>query len=61
MPTKCHLYPPRVKINFAGKTGSVVLDQIRAIDKKRVVKKLGKLKAKEIDAVKKTIMEMLVE
>jgi len=34
-------YPTRVTCTFQEKQGQVVLDQIRTIDKKRLVKKLG--------------------
>ncbi len=36
-------YPTRVAVNFDGKIGNIVLDQIRTIDKSRIVKKLGTL------------------
>lgn len=36
-------YPTRVSVNFDGKIGNIVLDQIRTIDKSRIVKKLGTL------------------
>jgi mRNA interferase MazF len=38
-----------------------VLDQIRTIDKKRIIKTLGKLNQKEITGVKNIINEMLVQ
>lgn len=38
-------YPTRVACTFQGKTGKVVLDQIRTVDKVRLVKKLGVLPA----------------
>ncbi len=41
MTTKGRKYPTRVTCSFQGKNGRIVLDQIRAIDKKRLVKKLG--------------------
>ena len=59
--TKSHNYPSRVGIVFDGKEGWVVLDQIRVIDKRRAIKKLGKIKEKEIRKIKKIIMEMLVD
>ena len=43
MTTKGHEYPSRVACKFKGKQGRVVLDQIRAVDKRRLVKKLGRL------------------
>jgi mRNA interferase MazF len=61
MTTKSHEYPTRIKVTFNGAVGWIVLDQIRAIDKKRVIKRLGKLNSKKIEEVKKIIHEMLVE
>ncbi|HEX8681857.1 MAG TPA: type II toxin-antitoxin system PemK/MazF family toxin, partial [Ardenticatenaceae bacterium] len=39
--TKGRGYPTRVPCNFRGKAGEIVLDQIRAIDKTRLVRRLG--------------------
>ncbi len=61
MTTKSHDYPTRLNLNFQGKEGWIVLDQIRTIDKNRVVKKIGKLKSKEINGVKKVLSEMLID
>ena len=36
-------YPTRVKCRFKKKEGQIVLDQIRTIDKTRLIKKLGKI------------------
>src|SRR5690606_37945486 len=44
MTTKGRDYPTRIACNFQGKTGQIVLDQIRTIDKSRLVRKLGQLK-----------------
>ncbi|MBS0185762.1 MAG: type II toxin-antitoxin system PemK/MazF family toxin [Proteobacteria bacterium] len=41
MTTKSHSYPTRVPLNFDAKEGYIVLDQIRTIDKERLIKKLG--------------------
>ena len=43
MTTKGLDYPSRVACTFQGKTGKVVLDQIRAVDKGRLVQRLGSL------------------
>ena len=43
MTTKSRKYPTRVACKFKGKAGCVVLDQIRTIDKRRLVKKLGSI------------------
>ena len=41
--TKGRDYPTRVKCEFEGKEGQIILDQIRTVDKVRLVKKLGKI------------------
>ena len=43
MTTKGRDYPTRVKCAFQGKTGQIVLDQIRTVDKVRLVQKLGRI------------------
>lgn len=43
MTTKGRDYPTRVQCTFKGKDGQVVLDQIRTIDKSRLVQKLGRI------------------
>jgi len=41
MTTKGRKYPTRVSCSFQNKRGQIILDQIRTIDKERLVKKLG--------------------
>ena len=43
MTTKSHAYPTRIPVRFDKKSGWIVLDQIRTVDKARLVKKLGKI------------------
>ncbi len=43
MTTKGRLYPTRVTCRFQGKQGQVVLDQLRTVDRARLVKRLGRL------------------
>jgi len=43
MTTGGHPYPTRISCKFEGKQGFVVLDQIRVVDKSRLLKKLGRL------------------
>ena len=43
MTTKGISYPTRVACKFQGKQGQIVLDQIRTVDKTRLVKRLGKI------------------
>ena len=61
MTTKSHGYPSRVSLTFMGKYGWIVLDQIRSIDKARVIKHLGKVESKAIQHIKSIIKEMLVD
>ena len=41
--TKGRPYPTRIPSRFQGRQGQVVLDQIRTIDRTRLVRKLGRL------------------
>ncbi|MGH9915195.1 MAG: type II toxin-antitoxin system PemK/MazF family toxin [Pyrinomonadaceae bacterium] len=43
MTTKGAAYPSRVPCKFQGKQGQIVLDQIRTVDKTRLVRRLGKI------------------
>lgn len=47
MTTKGRPYPTRVGCTFQGKRGQIVLEQIRAIGRVRLVKRLGKLTARQ--------------
>ena len=61
MTTKSRNYPTRIKIDFEGKTGWIVLDQIRAIDKIRLKEKASRLRETEITKIKGALKEMLVD
>lgn len=61
MTSKSHSYPTRVPVTFKSKKGWIVLDQIRTVDKTRLVKLLGSISVKEIKKVKSVLMEMLIE
>ncbi len=43
MTTKGQLYPTRVRCRFAGKEGQIILDQLRAVDQRRLLKRLGRV------------------
>ncbi len=43
MTTKGRNYPTRINCTFKGKSGQIVLDQIRTVDKCRLIKKLGSI------------------
>ncbi len=53
-------YPTRVKIKYQNKQGRIALDQIRTIDKSRIVKFSDLISAREIEAVKSTINKIFV-
>jgi mRNA interferase MazF len=38
-------YPTRVRVRFQGRNGEVALDQLRALDKRRLVRRLGVISA----------------
>ena len=61
MTTKGRNYPTRVKCVFQGKQGQIVLDQIRTVDKKRLVKRLGTLSKKAQLRVIEILQEMFGE
>ena len=61
MTTKVRGWPTRVKISFQGKEGEIALDQIRTIDKRRLVKQLGKIEPSKVLEVKTVLREMLVD
>jgi mRNA interferase MazF len=58
MTTKGRDYVTRVGCTFQGKAGQVVLDQIRTVDKARLVAKLGRLSPHACDQVLSIISEM---
>lgn len=61
MTTKGRGYPTRVPCTFHGKSGQVVLDQIRTVDKARLVKPLGKIDPITADAVLETLAELFAK
>jgi mRNA interferase MazF len=61
MTTKGRAYPTRVVCRFQGKDGQIVLDQIRTIDKSRLVKKLGQISRDEQRAVLNALAALFAE
>lgn len=61
MTTKGRDYPTRVSCTFQGKTGQIVLDQLRTVDKVRLVKRLGKVNLSVQQAVLAVLAEMFAE
>jgi mRNA interferase MazF len=54
-------YPTRVACRFQGKSGQIVLDQIRTVDKERLVRKLGQISATAQESVLAVLAEMFAE
>jgi mRNA interferase MazF len=58
MTTVMRPYPTRVPVRFQNKNGQVALDQVRAIDKHRLVRKLGVISQSAAHAASATLVEM---
>ncbi len=56
--TKGRPYPTRIPVRFQRKSGQVVLDQIRTIDKPRLVRRLGRISDKAAREVLAVLGEM---
>jgi len=56
--TGSHAYPFRVPCRFEGRAGYVVLDQIRAVDQGRLVRRLGKLSSSTLGQALAILQEM---
>jgi len=61
MTTQSHSYPTRIPLKFTGKEAWIVLDQLRTVDRRRLIEKLGKIDQKTVNQVKSIIKEMLVD
>ena len=61
MTTTDRNYPTRVMVRHNEKEGWLALDQIRTIDKIRVVRRLGNLSYKELNTCKQVIKETFVD
>jgi mRNA interferase MazF len=53
-------FPIRIKSRFQDKEGLILLDQIRSVDKQRLVKKLGVIDKKTARKVSETLVEMFL-
>ncbi len=58
MTTKGRTFPSRVSCTFQGKRGQVVLDQIRTVDRTRMVRRLGTVSAGVQNEVLDALQEM---
>lgn len=58
MTTKSRAAPFRVPVSHGGKRGLILLDQIRAVDKLRLGKKVGSVSAKTLATALDTLQEV---
>jgi len=60
MTSNTRRYPWRIYAAFQGKKGAVALDQIRSIDRQRMLKRAGALTPAKIAELKSVMYEMLI-
>jgi mRNA interferase MazF len=58
MTTKGQAYPTRISCRFQGKDGQIVLDQIRTVDRARLIKKLGRIDTNTAASVLEVLQEL---
>ena len=61
MTTKSRPAPFRIAVTHQGQRGLILLDQIRTVDKARLVKKLGAVSAKTLAATLDTLQEVFAK
>ena len=61
MTTKGRPYPTRIPCRFQGKSGQIVLDQLRTVDRARLVKRLGRISPATQREVLQALAEMFAE
>jgi len=61
MTSQSRLYPTRIEVKHDDKKGWIALDQLRTVDKQRILKILDKLTDGEVLKLKATIKETLVD
>ncbi len=61
MTTKSHAAPFRIAVTHGGQKGLILLDQMRAVDKARLAKKIGAVSAKALTSALRTLQEIFAE
>lgn len=56
--TGSHPYPFRISCKVAGKTGHIVLDQLRTVDRRRLVRRVGRLSPGAMSSTVTALQEM---
>jgi mRNA interferase MazF len=58
MTTTLRDHPTRVTLTFRGKTGQIALDQLRAVDRDRLIRRLGMVSSKAAHEASSVLLEM---
>lgn len=61
MTTSSKNYPTRIEIKHDNNIGWIVIDQIRTIDKQRIIRDLGRLSKSEINKLKSVLKETYID
>jgi mRNA interferase MazF len=61
MTTKSRAAPFRIGVTHGGRKGLILLDQMRAVDKARLAKRLGAVPAKTLTSTLSTLQEVFTE
>jgi len=61
MTTSAQAYPWRVPCRFQRRTGFVALDQLRTVDRERLLRRLGQLSPQTVSEVLRRLQEMFAE
>jgi len=61
MTSNSNPYPTRIEVNHNKTKGWIVLDQIRTVDRQRIIKILGNLTEKETSKIKLILRETYVD
>lgn len=61
MTTGSHPAPFRIPVTFASKKGLILLDQIRTLDKQRLLKKVGSLSNRTLDSTLETLQAVFAK
>ncbi len=61
MTTKSRSSPFRIGVTHDGKKGLILLDQLRAVDKARLAKKLGCVSSRTLISILSTLQELFAE
>src|SRR3954468_18359720 len=61
MTTRGRIAPYRIRVNFANRSGLILLDQLRAIDKERLIRRLGGIGQNALGAALAGLRELFEE